>query len=110
VAAPVVFTIMVMNYAFRRAGRWTLLDVVTLTEDEATTIHRYAKPDPTGRRVSIYYTNPVSGSHGERPATIDSCRDLEIAAIWSPEHVEDRLRDHFDGHPNKWVESLRPKG
>ena len=109
VAEPIAFTIMVMDYAFRRTGRWTLLDVVTLTEEEAAKIHRYAKPGPTRRRVSICYSDPVSGAYGERPATIDSCRDLEIAAIWDPEHVEDRLRDHLDGRPNKWVESLRIK-
>lgn len=109
VAAPVAFTIMVMDRAFRRTGCWTLLDVVTLTEEEATKIHRYTKPDPTGQRVSVCYTDPVSGSYGERPATIDSCRDLEIAAIWDVEHVEDRLRDHLDGRPNKWVESLQIK-
>ena len=28
------------------------------------------------------------------------------AAVWDPQHVEDRLRDHFAGLPNKWVQSL----
>ena len=31
-------------------------------------------------------------------------------AVWEPAHVEDRLRDHYAGAPNKWVESLRPRG
>jgi hypothetical protein len=110
VATPVASTIWVGNSAFRRPSGWALLDVVTLTEHEATKIHRYAKPDAVSRRVTIYYQNPVSGSFGERPATIDECRDLEIAAVWDPGHVEDRLRDHFAGRPNAWVESLRLKG
>jgi hypothetical protein len=27
--------------------------------------------------------------------------------VWAAEHVEDRLRDHYAGRPNQWVESLR---
>jgi len=34
---------------------------------------------------------------------------LERAAVWGPSHVEDRLRDHYAGRKNKWVESLRIK-
>lgn len=34
-------------------------------------------------------------------------RDRRGVLVWSPEHVEDRLRDHFAGRPNKWEESLR---
>lgn len=45
----------------------------------------------------------------ERPATFEECKHLERAAVWEPEHVEDRLRDYFAGQPNAWVESLRPK-
>jgi hypothetical protein len=41
-----------------------------------------------------------------RSATRAECVGLERCAVWAPEHVEDRLRDHFRGRPNKWVESL----
>lgn len=108
VAEPVAFRIWVMSSAFRRDG-WDLLDVVTLDEDETTRIHRFAKQDPITGRISIYWSDPVSGAFGERAATFPECRDLETAAVWSGEHVEDRLRDHFDGRPNKWVDSLRLK-
>lgn len=104
VVAPVVFRIWVMDSAFRR-GNWELLDVVTLDQDEATRIHYFAKQDIRGR-ISVHWSNPVAGSSGERAASFEECRDMEIAAVWSREHVEDRLRDHFDGRPNKWVESL----
>lgn len=105
---PVAFRIWVMDRAFRRQGGWELLDVVPLTDAEQAEVHRYANQDPGGR-ITIYYTNPATGHSGERPATFEDCQHLERAAVWSAEHVEDRLRDHFDGHPNKWVESLRLK-
>lgn len=44
---------------------------------------------------------------GEEPASRQELEGLEVAAVWDPEHVEDRLRDHFSGRPNKWVESIR---
>lgn len=34
---------------------------------------------------------------------------LERLAVWDPEHVEDRIRDHYNGVQNIWVESLRLK-
>jgi hypothetical protein len=104
VASPVAFRISVMKYAFRRRGGWELLDVVPLTQQEQSQIYRWAKQDPLTGAISI-----ISDPGGETPATIEECHELERAAVWDPEHVEDRLRDHFDGRPNKWVESLRLK-
>ena len=107
VTTPVAFTIWVSDRAFRRRGGWELLDVVTLTQEEATRIYRFAKQDVGSSRLSVYTTGPVSGTHRERPASLEECQDLERAAVWDDVHVEDRLRDHFDGRPNKFVESMR---
>ena len=107
VASPVAFTISVMKYAFRRHGGWELLDVVPLTDEERAVVHRWAKQDPINRTLSIYWSDSVAGTYGETPATAQDCAGLEVAAVWDPGHIEDRLRDHFDGRPNKWVESIR---
>lgn len=96
-----------MDYAFRRRGCWELLDVVPVSDSERTTAQLRAKKDPISGLVSIYWTDPVSGRFGETPASLQECENLEPAAAWDPGHVEDRLRDHFDGRPNEWVESLR---
>jgi Immunity protein 26 len=109
VASPVAFTIWVMDYAFRRRGGWELLDVVPLTDGERAVVDRRAKQDPISKALSIYQSDPVAGTFGETPATAQECAGLEVAAVWDPKHVEDRLRDHFDGRPNIWVESIRLK-
>jgi hypothetical protein len=109
VSWPVAFTIWVMKYAFRRRDGWELLDVVPLTDEERAVVDRRAKQDPISRAFSIYWSDPVAGTFGETPATAQKCAGLEVAAVWDPGHVEDRLRDHFDGRPNKWVESIRLK-
>jgi hypothetical protein len=109
VASRVAFTIWVMKYAFRRNGGWELLDVVPLTDRERSAIDRRAKQDALSGALTIYWSDHMTGTSGEIPARASECEGLEVAAIWDPEHVEDRLRDHFDGRPNLWVESIRLK-
>lgn len=45
----------------------------------------------------------------ERPATREECEGLERAAVWSAEHIENRLDDHLEGRTNKWIEALKIK-
>jgi hypothetical protein len=107
VEQPVAFTIAVMKSAFRRAGPWTLLDVVPPLEEELSVAFRQGKRDAISGRFSVYWEDPASGTWGEEPAQRHEVIDLEVAAVWSREHVEDRLRDHFAGKPNTWVELLK---
>ncbi|MGW1885615.1 Imm26 family immunity protein [Streptomyces sp. NPDC001970] len=109
VAAPVAFKVWVMDAAFRRRGGWELLDVVSLTHEEHTEVRLYSKQDPLSGSITVYRVDPVTGAGSETPATFEECQKLERAAVWAPDHIEHRLRDHFDGRPNKWVESLRLK-
>ncbi|MGN6495614.1 MAG: Imm26 family immunity protein [Agriterribacter sp.] len=45
-----------------------------------------------------------------RPLYPEECVNMEREAVWDNiEQVEERLRDHFDGRPNKWVERFRVK-
>jgi hypothetical protein len=107
VGGEVAFTVAGMDRAFRRASNWTLLDVVPLSQQEQTLVYRSFKQDPLGA-LSIYWQKP-DGSWGEDNATRAQCAGLERSAVWDPEHVEDRLRDHRAGRPNKWAESLALK-
>jgi hypothetical protein len=109
VASPVVFTVSVMDYAFRQHEGWDLLDVVPLPDEKRAAVERWAKKDVISGALSIYWEDHATGTYGETPASLEECEGLEIAAVWDPEHVEDRLRDHFDGRPNRWVESMRLK-
>jgi Immunity protein 26 len=42
-----------------------------------------------------------------RAATLEECEGLEAAAVWEPEHIGDRLMDHYAGRPNIWLEDLK---
>lgn len=104
---PVAFIVMVMNYAITD-GRWPVIDHVPIPEQLATA-PRFCKQDIISGKLSIYQEIEELAPHYERPATLMECVGLEKAAVWDPEHVEDRLRDHFAGRSNVWVEQLRIK-
>jgi hypothetical protein len=102
VGRAVLFRLFVFNKAVT-SGRWMRVGKVDALPDElARPVPRFMQDALCPDRYSIY----VSGE--SRPATLAECEGLEKAAVWEAEHVEDRLRDHYAGVPNKWVESLRP--
>lgn len=96
----VAFKIWVANKAVT-SGRWQKIGKLPLERELEESASFFMIDNMTGN-FSIYQDGV------ETPATREACADLECAAVWSPEHVEDRLRDHFAGKANKWVESMRP--
>jgi hypothetical protein len=104
VGRPVLFRLAVHKSAYAD-GRWPKVGSAPVPEGLLGGVPRFMQDAITGR-LSISEDGGVTS----RPATFDECRDLERLAVWEPEHVEDRLRDHYAGVPNKWVESLRPRG
>lgn len=100
---PVAFRIMVMNHAVTR-GRWRVVGSMPLSPD-LISLPDFFEQDALTSRLTIY-NDDLAPSY-ERPATRQECETLERAVVWEPEHVEDRLRDHFEGQQNRWVESLK---
>ena len=97
---PVSFKVWVANRAIT-SGRWEIVGVAPL-EEELKSDPRFFKFDTIQKELSIYH------QQRELPASWEECKDLECAAVWSAEHVEDRLRDRALGRPNKWAESMKP--
>ncbi|MDA3559550.1 immunity 26/phosphotriesterase HocA family protein [Acinetobacter sp. AOR15_HL] len=100
-SAKELFRVAVMKYAITSA-QWTVIDNKPIEADLAIP-NKYFMQDVITKEFSIYYQGNIL------PATYEEIKDLECAAVWEPEHVEDRLRDYFAGVPNVWVEDLKPK-
>lgn len=100
---PVLFRLWVMRSAHSQ-GRWVKVGNAAMSESLKKPVRRFNQDALKPEIIRLTYDG-FDGPLG----TIEDCEDLECAAIWDPEHVEDRLRDHFAGIPNKWVECLRPK-
>lgn len=97
----IAFALWVMDSAVT-SGRWKVLGNFPATDALRQLKPWFFKLDPISKKLS----RTQDGSR-EVAAQPGECRELERAAVWDPEHVEERLDDHFAGRPNKWVESLR---
>lgn len=104
VKLPVLFRIWVNNDAVQK-GVWAVVGNRPLATENAVEPYFY-KQDAISGALSVYHSSYVD-TGWERPASEAECEGLECAAVWEAEHVEDRLRDHFAGRPNAWLESLR---
>jgi hypothetical protein len=101
-ARPVLFAVWVMDRATRKKS-WRVIGRVELDAEDPLEQVQFFQKDPITGKMRLY-RNDMRGP----PLTLAEAETMECAAVWDPEHVEDRLRDHFAGRPNKWVESLRP--
>jgi hypothetical protein len=74
------------------------------------------RPDPTlGRPKAMAMWDVDTGEchiiddkSVMHPATLEQCKGLEPAAVWEPEHIDDRLKDEFAGRPNHWLLEMLP--
>lgn len=99
----VIFRLWVMRNA-HGSGRWEKIGNALLQAPLESPVLRFNQDslNPTKIRLG---EDGVAG----RLVTPEECEQYECAAVWDANHVEDRLRDHFEGRSNVWVESLRPK-
>ncbi|MFV5583298.1 Imm26 family immunity protein [Acinetobacter oleivorans] len=100
-SAKELFRVSVMKYAIT-SGLWVVIDIKPIEADLALP-NKYFMQDMITKEFSVYHQGNII------PATYEDIKGLECAAVWEPEHVEDRLRDYFAGVPNVWVEDLKPK-
>lgn len=98
----ILFKVWVMKYAISKKY-WKVIGHMELNE-EIGRIPSFYKHDPVSGRYSIYkYENGIDKSY---PCDVSEARLLECAAVWDPEHVQDRLLDTFNNRTCKWVDNI----
>jgi hypothetical protein len=103
VRAPVAFRIWVMNRPIS-GGEWPVVGHVAEIPPALREPPWFFKQDLITGKLTVGRTGAE-----ELPPEPGQVDRLERAAVWSANHVVDRLVDHLAGRPNVWVESLRPK-
>ena len=93
-----LFKIWVMKDALGNNG-WSKVGSIEINLIELSE-PKFYKFDLISKQFSIY----INGN--EMPATKEECIELECAAVWSKEHVEERLLALSEGRESKWVSSL----
>ncbi len=102
IGSSILFQIPVMHYAVKK-GLWAVVGNEPLDESLMNPPPFFMQDAFNKEVFSIYERGQI------RPATKAECTGLERAAVWDPEHVVDRIRDHYAGRENAWVISLRIK-
>lgn len=103
-AKEILFIISVYKFAITK-GRWKQIGSKELESKLQVLPLKFIEDKLHPGHFEIYNSNT-----GEtEPVTKDKCLGLERAAVWEPEHVEERIIDHFEQRPNKWVEQLKLK-
>ena len=98
----VLFRVAVHNSAWTNS-RWEKIGKANVQDEFMAPIPKFMQDMLNPNRFRIYLGGVI------RSATREECSGLECCAVWDPEHVEDRIRDHYAGVPNKWFESLKIK-
>jgi hypothetical protein len=98
--SAVLFFVSVMNHAVTK-GRWPIVGSLPLSAALKNPPPRFMQDAINKNSFRIYQKGKI------RPATREECSGLEREAVWEPTHVEDRIRDHYLGKPNKWFTSLQ---
>lgn len=100
--SPVLFRTMVMHSALRK---WKHIASVKVPEQFASP-GRYYREDAAhkGRFAIVEIYSPHFNGI---PATREECVGLECDAVWSQNHIEDRLLDEFNGKTSRWGGPLK---
>jgi hypothetical protein len=95
IRSRVLFLVAVMDSAVK-TGKWVVVGHSNLPPELATLPPKFIQDAIRKDQFSIYENGKT------RLATREECVGLSRASIWSAEHVEERIVDHFAGRPNKW--------
>ncbi len=101
-SVPILFIVGIYNDAVTK-GRWIKVGKMALEDNLQVNPPEFIQDQIDPTQFSIYYRGEM------RPAIREECEGLECCAVWEPEHVESRIRDHYAGVPNKWVELVKIK-
>lgn len=101
VRSPVLFVVAVSAAAYR-SGRWERVGWVPLLAAAVVVPEFFLQDifDPQQCQV-------VDHLGRARAATPEECVGLERAAVWAAEHIEERVRDHYQNRPNAHLEAMK---
>ena len=85
-------------------GDWEMIGSLPLGDEPSPPREQFMqdKLDPSQIRI-------IDDQGAIRDATFAEAEGLESAAVWDTVHIDDRLKDHYAGRPNKWLESMKLK-
>lgn len=99
--AEVLFIVAVYNSIVNK-GHWEKVGKLDIRNDLKVLPMKFIQDALDSDKFSLY--NPNTGEITK--TTKQQCKGLECVAVWAANHVEDRIRDHYEGIPNLWLQQL----
>lgn len=96
--AKVLFITAVYKYVITK-GIWLKVGKIPIREDLQVLPLRFVY-DRISEKFFTY--NPETGETAS--TTIDVAEKLERAAVWDDKQIEERIKNHYDGVPCKWMQ------
>ncbi|HEX8860796.1 MAG TPA: DUF4259 domain-containing protein [Actinomycetes bacterium] len=101
VRSPVLFVVAVAAAAYR-SGRWQRVGWVPLLAAAVVIPEFFLQDIFDSQQCQV-----VDHLGRERAATPEECVGLERSAVWAAEHIEERVRDHYQNRPNAHLEVMK---
>ena len=102
--SKVLFILTVYDYVITQC-KWLKVGKLPIREDLLVQPMKFIQDEFNYKKLELY--NPNTGEI--TPTTKDKIIGLERAAVWADNHVEDRIRDHYLGVSNVWLEQMSIK-
>ena len=96
VRKPILFFAAVMARA-TKTGRWSKEGHCELDPHLAPP-PKFIQDPLNPKSFSLYFNDGRIV-----PSSREECTGLERCSVWEPEHIEERIRDHFAGRENRWL-------
>ena len=98
-----LFTLSVTKTAYSQ-GRWGAV-LHRVRKEELPAVPEFFRQNA----LNLADCSLVAEDGSVKPVAPERCVGMERDAVWSAEHIESRLEDHFAGRSNAFVESIAVK-
>jgi|688.fasta_scaffold221658_2 hypothetical protein len=95
---PILFITSVYNDVITQ-GHWLKVGSLEIRKDLQEQPMQFIQDAIHPDRFEFY--DPNTGE--SRPATKEKIKGLERASVWEANHIEDRIRDYYNGVPCVWL-------
>lgn len=95
---PILFITSVYNDVITQ-GHWLKVGNLEIRKDLQEQPMQFIQDAIHPDRFEFY--DPNTGE--SRPATKEQIKGLERASVWEANHIEDRIRDYYNGVPCVWL-------
>jgi hypothetical protein len=95
---PILFITSVYNDVITQ-GHWLKVGTLEIREDLQEQPIQFIQDAIHSDMFEFY--DPNTGE--SKPATKEQIKGLERASVWEANHIEDRIRDYYNGVPCVWL-------